>query len=155
MVVPSTSLPQNFQFLIPPGPCLKFLFSRLLSFVVIVGAVIGRHIYFNLIVLIEQHTYTHTIWQSPPVKVPQILKILHAHSVENLSYLAFLLELAAVTFTCTYNYAKGFPFRYLFQCYHYYFEVITSHIIKCSYKLWDPTPQFKFSCHGSVIYLRT
>lgn len=49
----------------------------------------------------------------PPVKVPQILKILHARSVENLSYLAFLLELAAVTFTCTYNYAKGFPFRYI------------------------------------------
>jgi hypothetical protein len=44
--------------------------------------------------------------------VPQILKIYHAHSVENLSYLSFLLELAAVTFTCTYNYAKGFPFRY-------------------------------------------
>jgi hypothetical protein len=27
-----------------PGPCLKFLFSRLLSFVVIVGAVVGKYI---------------------------------------------------------------------------------------------------------------
>ena len=45
------------------------------------------------------------------VKVPQIVKILSASSVENLSYLANILELAAVTFTSTYSYAKGFPFR--------------------------------------------
>jgi len=65
-------------------PCLKLLCSRILSFQVILGALI--------------------------VKVPQILKILRASSVENLSYLTFFLELAAVTFTCTYSYAKGFPF---------------------------------------------
>ena len=45
------------------------------------------------------------------VKVPQIVKIVSASSVENLSYLANILELAAVTFTSTYSYAKGFPFR--------------------------------------------
>ena len=57
------------------------------------------------------HTYTHTHTHTHTVKVPQILKIFHAHSVENLSYLSFILELFAVTFTCTYNFAKGFPFR--------------------------------------------
>ena len=56
-------------------------------------------------IYLYSHTHTHT------VKVPQILKIFHAHSVENLSYLSFILELFAVTFTCTYNFAKGFPFR--------------------------------------------
>lgn len=46
------------------------------------------------------------------VKVPQIIKILSAGSVQNLSYPATLMELAAVTCTCAYNYGKGFPFRY-------------------------------------------
>ena len=45
------------------------------------------------------------------MKVPQLVKCLRAQSVENLSYVATLLELAAVTFACSYNLAKGFPFR--------------------------------------------
>ncbi len=45
------------------------------------------------------------------VKVPQIYKIVKAGSVEGLSYVAMFLELLAVTFTCTYNLAKGFNFR--------------------------------------------
>jgi mannose-P-dolichol utilization defect protein 1 len=45
-----------------------------------------------------------------PVKVPQILKCVKAGSVENLSYLATFLELAAATFTCAYNHHKGFAF---------------------------------------------
>ena len=45
------------------------------------------------------------------VKVPQIVKCIKAHSVENLSYMATLLELAAATFGCAYNYNKGFAFR--------------------------------------------
>ena len=46
------------------------------------------------------------------VKVPQILKCVRAGSVENLSYLATFLELAAATFTCAYNHHKGFAFRW-------------------------------------------
>ncbi len=57
------------------------------------------------------HAHTHVCTHTHTVKVPQIVKCLRAQSVENLSYLAFFLELAAVTFTCTYNAAKGFPFR--------------------------------------------
>lgn len=45
------------------------------------------------------------------VKVPQILKCLMARSVENISYTATFLELAAVTFACAYNHNKGFHFR--------------------------------------------
>ncbi len=45
------------------------------------------------------------------VKLPQILKIIRSGSVEGLSYLSFLFELAAVTITSGYNYSKGFPFR--------------------------------------------
>lgn len=46
------------------------------------------------------------------VKLPQILKIARAGSAQGLSYMATIFEMLAVTFTCTYNYAKGFPFRY-------------------------------------------
>ena len=46
------------------------------------------------------------------VKLPQIIKILRARSVENLSYLANIQELAAVTFTSAYSFGKSFPFRY-------------------------------------------
>ncbi len=46
------------------------------------------------------------------VKVPQIVKVLRAGSADGLSYIAFILELLAATFTCTYNNAKGFRFRY-------------------------------------------
>ena len=44
--------------------------------------------------------------------MPQILKIVRASSAEGLSYVAIILELLAVSFTCTYNYGKGFNFRY-------------------------------------------
>ena len=46
------------------------------------------------------------------VKAPQIAKIISSRSTENLSYLAFLLELLGATFNASYNYAKQFPFRY-------------------------------------------
>ena len=46
------------------------------------------------------------------VKAPQIVKIILSRSTENLSYLAFLLELLGATFSASYNYAKQFPFRY-------------------------------------------
>lgn len=61
----------------------------------------------------------------PPyiVKVPQIVKCVSAGSVENLSYLATFLELAAATFTCSYNLHKGFAFRYIllksFHCFKF------------------------------------
>ncbi len=45
------------------------------------------------------------------VKVPQILKIVQANSAAGLSYVATMFELLAVTFTCAYNFAKGFNFR--------------------------------------------
>ncbi|CAI8019478.1 Mannose-P-dolichol utilization defect 1 protein homolog [Geodia barretti] len=66
------------------GQCLKLFNSRLLSLGIILGSVL--------------------------VKVPQILKCVKAGSVENLSYLATFLELAAATFTCAYNHHKGFAF---------------------------------------------
>ena len=56
-------------------------------------------------------TPSHTNYPLLPVKLPQIVKILRARSVENLSFLANMQELAAVTFTSSYSYAKGFPFR--------------------------------------------
>lgn len=45
------------------------------------------------------------------MKVPQIVKVVQAGSAEGLSYAATLMELLAVTFTSTYNLAKGFTFR--------------------------------------------
>lgn len=45
--------------------------------------------------------------------MPQIVKIVRAGSVQGISMLATFLELAAVTFTGSYNFAKGFPFRYI------------------------------------------
>ena len=45
------------------------------------------------------------------VKVPQIIKMIRAGSAEGLSMLAVILELAALTFTGAYNFAKQFPFR--------------------------------------------
>jgi len=44
------------------------------------------------------------------VKIPQIIKILQASSVEGLSLLSILLELVATTTTATYSFAKEFPF---------------------------------------------
>ena len=56
------------------------------------------------------------MWACPvfdnTVKVPQIVKIVQAGSAKGLSYVATILELWAVPFTCTYNHAKGFTFRY-------------------------------------------
>ena len=76
--------------------------GRALSLIVVLGAVIG------------QLPYT-TLWQHSKcnlsVKLPQIIKIVRASSVENLSYLAIIQELAAVTFTGAYSFAKSFPFR--------------------------------------------
>ena len=46
------------------------------------------------------------------VKIPQIIKIIQAASVEGLSLSSFLLELIAITATASYSLAKGFPFRY-------------------------------------------
>lgn len=48
------------------------------------------------------------------VKIPQIIKILQASSVEGLSLLSILLELVATTATATYSFAKQFPFRYVY-----------------------------------------
>ena len=45
------------------------------------------------------------------VKIPQIIKILQASSVQGLSLLSILLELVATTATATYSLAKEFPFR--------------------------------------------
>ena len=45
------------------------------------------------------------------VKFPQILKVLRASSVEGLSLVGFVTELATQTVTFSYNSARGFPFR--------------------------------------------
>lgn len=66
------------------GQCTKLLYSRFLSLTVLVGAII--------------------------VKVPQIMKVVRSGSAAGLSYVAIILELLGLTFTCTYNLAKGFTF---------------------------------------------
>ena len=41
--------------------------------------------------------------------------MMNAQSAENLSYLATIQELAAITFTITYNFAKSFPIVEMFD----------------------------------------
>ena len=43
------------------------------------------------------------------------MKLVAAGSAEGLSYVSIFSELGAVTFTCTYNLGKGFPFRCVFN----------------------------------------
>ena len=45
------------------------------------------------------------------VKLPQIIKVLQASSVEGLSLLSFITELITMTGTFSYSSARGFPFR--------------------------------------------
>ena len=90
----------------------------MLSLSILLGALIGE---FNAHCLVFNFSYVYpmtcvyifNLCNVFLVKLPQILKIIQARSVKGLSYLAFILELGAVTFTCTYNYDKGFPFRYI------------------------------------------
>lgn len=49
-----------------------------------------------------------------PVKVPQILKILHASSTAGLSFASSTMELMAITGSLVYGFAMGFPFRFAF-----------------------------------------
>lgn len=65
-------------------PCLKIALSKTLGYGIVVG--------------------------SAMIKIPQIIKIIQASSVEGLSLLSFLLELIALTGTASYSLAKGFPF---------------------------------------------
>ncbi|XP_068686582.1 mannose-P-dolichol utilization defect 1 protein-like [Montipora foliosa] len=65
-------------------PCLKIAISKTLGYGIVVG--------------------------SAMIKIPQIIKIIQASSVEGLSLLSFLLELTALTATASYSAAKGFPF---------------------------------------------
>lgn len=67
----------------------------------------------SLLCHLPQHLYACII---KTVKVPQILKVLQAGSAKGLSYVATILELLATTFTCTYNYSKGFSFRQVAMC---------------------------------------
>ncbi len=46
-----------------------------------------------------------------PVKVPQIVKIVRAKSGRGISLISCSLELAAVTSTMAYGFAKSYPFR--------------------------------------------
>lgn len=47
----------------------------------------------------------------PPVKLPQIFKILRAKSAEGLSLQSVMLELMALTGTVVYSITNNFPFR--------------------------------------------
>lgn len=47
----------------------------------------------------------------PPVKLPQIFKILGAKSAEGLSLQSVMLELTALTGTVVYSITNNFPFR--------------------------------------------
>ncbi|KAI9660420.1 MAG: hypothetical protein M1821_009770 [Bathelium mastoideum] len=50
------------------------------------------------------------IGASAVVKVPQLLKILHARNGEGISFLSYLLETLSYTITLAYNTRQGFPF---------------------------------------------
>ena len=50
------------------------------------------------------------IGASAIVKVPQLLKILHARSGEGVSFLSYFLETLSYTITLAYNTRQGFPF---------------------------------------------
>lgn len=65
-------------------PCVKLAVSKILSLGIILGAAV--------------------------VKVPQILKIVKAGSIEGLSASMFILETLCYTMTCAYNIANGYPF---------------------------------------------
>jgi mannose-P-dolichol utilization defect protein 1 len=67
------------------GPCWKVLISRVLGYGIVAGSTL--------------------------VKLPQMLKIFMAGSVEGLSLVSFLLELLSVTISMTYNIANRYPFR--------------------------------------------
>lgn len=92
------------------GRCLKLLNSRLLSFGIILGSVLGIYLPHSSStnLLFSRRRFPSYL----AVKVPQILKCVGAQSAENLSYLAMFLELAAATITSAYNFNKGFPFRW-------------------------------------------
>lgn len=47
------------------------------------------------------------------VKVPQIVKILHASSTSGLSFTSSLMELMGITGSLVYGYVLGFPFRFV------------------------------------------
>lgn len=72
----------NFNFF--HVPCLKIALSKTLGYGIVVGSAI--------------------------IKIPQIIKVIQASSVEGLSLLSFLLELIALTATASYSIAKKFPF---------------------------------------------
>lgn len=72
----------NFNFF--HAACLKIAISKCLGYGIVVG--------------------------SAMIKIPQIIKVVQASSVEGLSLLAFVLELVALTANATYSYAKAFPF---------------------------------------------
>lgn len=65
-------------------PCLKMALSKTLGYGIVAG--------------------------SAMIKIPQVIKIVQASSVEGLSLPSFLLELVALTATASYSVAKGFPF---------------------------------------------
>ncbi|XP_027045324.1 mannose-P-dolichol utilization defect 1 protein-like [Pocillopora damicornis] len=72
----------NFNFF--HAACLKIAISKCLGYGIVVG--------------------------SAMIKIPQIIKVIQASSVEGLSLTAFILELVALTTSGTYSYAKSFPF---------------------------------------------
>ncbi|XP_042329457.1 mannose-P-dolichol utilization defect 1 protein [Sceloporus undulatus] len=65
-------------------PCLKIFISKGLGFAIVAGSLM--------------------------VKLPQIIKIMRAHSAEGLSFKAILLELMAITGTMVYSISHSFPF---------------------------------------------
>lgn len=72
----------NFNFF--HVACLKIALSKCLGYIIVVLA--------------------------PIIKFPQIIKVLRASSVEGLSLMGFVTELATQTGTYSYNSARGFPF---------------------------------------------
>ena len=53
----------------------------------------------------------HKIFYFVLAKLPQVIKVLRASSVEGLSLLSFITELITMTGTFSYSSARGFPFR--------------------------------------------
>lgn len=85
-------------------PCLKIALSKTLGYGIVAGSSI--------------------------IKIPQIIKVIQASSVEGLSLLSFLLELVALTATASYSIAKEFPFS---SCGESFFMSIQTVLLICLY----------------------
>ena len=103
------SLVSPYSLFVASAKCLVMALGRALSLFVMLAAIVGV----SSLLVVDPFTSYYVHLNTILVKLPQIIKMINARSAENISYLATIQELAAITFTITYNFAKSFPFRYV------------------------------------------